>query len=383
MVAPEAIGPLQRYAALVAEQPIIRLAEPLARQLGLREGQIIQASLQMEADGVALKLEERLFMLPAGWQRFASGDMRWFQVTRQAGGLMGLKLLPHGTPTPSGASGSGLPASLQPGALGQGVSASTSAPASPLSGALHAHLSSLLSRPLSFDSLFNVLRPGVLESAVSAQRGSAHLAAAMSALRLRVDTLSPQSVQQAFLASGLWSETMLSMGRANAALDLKALLRQVLRSIGARSSVGEQIESALSEIERTQVESIQAQVDQRQVFSLMLPFADAEPALLRFEREPRRFDRAPQRYIIDLHLRPAQIGELWIKTAVIGKSVELTVWTARPEVARIVQRFSDELNVELVEAGLSLQSLQVIDRPRSNQAEPSPTSAHSSVDLRA
>lgn len=258
-----------------------------------------------------------------------------------------------------------------------------SAPTPPATGSLFAHLSSLLSRPLSFDSLFNVLRPGMLESAVLAQQGSSHLAAAVSALRLRVDTISAQSVQQAFWASGLWSEAMLSMGRMTAAQDLKILLRQVLRSIGARSPVGEQIESALGELERSQVESIQAQADQRQVFSLILPFADAEPALIRFEREPRRSDRAPQRYIIDLHLRPAEIGELWIKTAVTAKNVELTVWTARPDVAHIAQRFSDELSVELVEAGLSLQSFRVIDSPRPNQDEPVTNTAHPSIDLRA
>jgi len=381
VVAPEAIGPLQRYAALVAEQPIIRLAEPLARQLGLREGQIVQASLQMEGEGVALKLEERLFMLPAGWQRLASGDMRWFQVTRQPGGVIGLKLLPPGAPTPSVASGAGVPATLG-GASGSGGAAPASTVTSPAAVSLFAHLSSLLSRPLSFDSLFDVLRPGVLETAILAHQSSSHLAAAMSALRLRVDTLSAQSVQQAFWASGLWSEAMLSMGRLTATNDLKAILRQVLRSIGTRSPVGEQIESALGEIERSQVESIQVQADQRQVFSLMLPFADAEPALLRFEREPRRFPQAPQRYIIDLHLRPAEMGELWIKTAVTAKNVEITVWTARPDVARIVERFSDELSVELVEAGLSLQSFKVMGSPRPSQDETVMDVAHSSVDLR-
>lgn len=117
--------------------------------------------------------------------------------------------------------------------------------------------------------------------------------------------------------------------------------------------------------------------------SLMLPFVDAEPALLRFERQPRSSERAPQRYVIDLHIRPAAIGDLWIKTAVVEKSVDLTVWTTRPEVAQVVQRFREELGVDLGDAGLVLQGFRVIEAPRSSDEPPMSPAARSSLDIRA
>jgi hypothetical protein len=380
VVAPEAIAPLHRYAALVAEQPVIRLAEPLARQLGLREGQIVQASVQMEPDGVALKLEERLFMLPPGWQRYASGDMRWFQVLRQPGGLA-LKLLPPNVANPAQQAATNAPNLVSANATSQlslpAVTASDSATRS-----LFANLSGILSKPLGFDALFNVLKPGVLESALVAERGAAQWASAMAALRLGVENLSAQAIQRAIWAGGQWSEAMMSAGRGGG-LDLKALLRQALRSVSARSPIGEHIESALGEIERSQVESVLAQADQRQVFSLMLPFVDAEPALLRFQREPRPSEATPQRYIIDLHIRPAATGDLWIKTAVVGANVELTVWTERQDVARIAQQFRDELEVELGEAGLSLQGFRIIESARSGKDELPGDPDRPSLDVRA
>jgi hypothetical protein len=374
MVAPEAIGPLQRYAALVAEVPVIRLAEPLARELGLREGQIVQASLDMQSDGVALKLNERLFMLPPGWQRYANGDMRWFQFVRQGGGV-GLKMLPPGAQPGVSSAGSMASAGAMPptSPLGGAPSSAVGTPASATGAAAtsSARLAELLGRPASFDSLFNALRPGGLESLLSAQPGGQALASALAALRLRVDYLSAQAIQQSILMSGMWSESLLASGRLNPGNDLKVLLRQALRLLGPRSAQSEELSSALDAIERKQVETLQAQNDQRMVFSVLLPFADAEPALLRFEREPRRSAKAPQRYVIDFHLKPGALGDLWIKTGVVASSVDVTVWTPRADIASLVGQFKDELAFELSEAGLQLQRFDVVEGARPDLPEQS------------
>lgn len=368
MVAPEAIGPLHRYAALVAEVPVIRLAEPLARELGLREGQIIQASLEIRPEGTALRLGDRLLMLPAGWQRVAAGDMRWFQVIRQSGGV-GLKLT--ASPAASAAAQPGASALVAPnmGAAATSGVVSTNALGSgivaPSSGA---RLSALLGRSSGFDSLFNVLKPGALETMLQGQADGARLSAAVAALRLRVDHLSSQAVQHALMMSGLWSEAIMGAGRSLPGQDLKSLLRQTLRLLGAGSSTAREVESAIDDVERAQIDAAQAQADQRQVFTMLLPFADAEPAWVRFEREPRRPGQAAQRYVIDLHLKPPVLGDLWIKTGVTGLDVDLTVWTARPEIAKLVEKFRDELTFELEDAGLRLQGMQIIEAPRPQSA---------------
>ncbi len=383
MVAPEAIGPLQRYAALVAEQPIIRLPEPISRELGLREGQFVQASLEMQPEGLTLRLGDRLLMLPPGWQRFAAGDMRWFQVVRQPGGGIALKssAAPPG-PLPAALSGgSTASAASNPSNLPSATAIAPSGAEATAAPALR--LNSLLSRPPSFESLFNILRPGVLEALGQAQPDAVRLAASMAALRLRVDHLSAQSVQQAMIMSGLWSESILASGRALPGQDLKSLLRQTLRLLGPGSAAARDVESAIDEIERSQVDAVQAQNDQRQVFSMMLPFADAEPAWVRFEREPRRPGQNGQRYVIDLHLRPPALGDLWIKTGVMARDVDLTVWTRRPEIARLVEQFRDELEIELTEAGLHLQAMRIIDTARPDPPADSSVPTRPQLDLRA
>lgn len=364
MVAPEAIGPLQRYAALIAEQPVIRLAEPIARELGLREGQFIQASLEMQPEGLAMRLGERWLMLPPGWQRLAAGDLRWFQVVRQSGGGVALRL------SAAPASGPALPGQVPVGSDAESPSAAPLPGALPqaASAAAGLRLNSLLGRPASFDSLFNLLRPGVLDALLAEKPESAPLAAAMAALRQRVDHLSAQSVQQAILMSGLWSESILAAGRALPGQDLKSLLRQTLRLLGPGSAAADDVESAIDDIERHQLDSVQAQSDQRQVFTMMMPFADAEPVWIRFERESQRPGEGARRYVIDLHLRPPVLGDLWIKTGVVGRDVDLTVWTVRPEIARLVEQFRDELALELSEAGLRLHGMRIVDTARPDQS---------------
>lgn len=378
MVAPEAIGPLQRYAALVAEQPIIRLAEPLARELGLREGQIVQASLQTSVEGVAIKLGERLFMLPPGWLRFATGDMRGFQVVRLPTGL-GLKLLP-----PGGGAGPAPQASV-PSTLASSPSVTGEPPAAAarVSQALLTQIEGVLTKPVSFESLTQLLRPGTLDGLLSSTPGLQRWATELSLLRLRTDRLDAIALQQAIQASGLWSEALSGNSRSAGQADLKTLLRQVLRMLGPNSSRAEEVSSALDEIERSQVETLQFQSDHRLAFSVMLPFADADPVWLRFEREPRRSAQQPPRYVIDLHLRPAHSVDLWIKSSIAGRNIELTVWAPDRRFAALVAQYSDELAVELADAGLTLQSFRLIETARPGEAEGPTASERRALDVRA
>ena len=379
MIAPDAIGPLARYAALVAEVPVIRLAEPDARALGLRDGQVVQALVQSQGDSLFFDLGGRKFDIPAAWQRVAPGDPRWFRVGKQGEAFV---LRPIADPSAGGgiqgasslsATGAAAPAS---GGAPSAAIAETTAPLSP-------RMLEILSRPSGLSALADILAPGRLEAALISA-GAPELARALVAARLRSDALSPQAVQRAVAQSGVWGEAMLASGRQVSQLDLKALLRQISRVLGARSaSAGAEVDDAINDIERKQIESIQQSTDGRFVFSAMLPFGDAPPALLRFERHSRGDERGEGGYTIDLHINPPRTGDLWMKTVVVGTRVDVTVWASRKDIASVVSAASGQLEGDLREAGLLLRAFHVLEGVRPAIADSVERPRTSGLDLSA
>ena len=263
MIVPDGISPLARYAALIADVPVIQLAEPVARELGLREGQVVQGVVQARGEALLFELGGRFFSLPPSSFRPAPGDLRWFRVVRQ-GDSFGLRALapPPGTgPSPSITSSS----SLAPASTAVQID-----PCEPLPTSRHA---GLMARPASIEVLNQLLVPGRLESDLI-DAGEPGLAQALALFRVRTESLSAQTLQQALARSGVWTEAMLAMGRPLSALDLKSLLRQIGRVLGARSaSSGAEVDEVVDQIERKQLESVQSQSDGRYAISMMLPFA--------------------------------------------------------------------------------------------------------------
>jgi hypothetical protein len=250
----------------------------------------------------------------------------------------------------------------------------------------------LLSRPPTLSNLAHILTPGVIESRLrGAGVDDRVLLQALAISRLRVDALSAEGVRQAVMASGLWGEALLAMGRQLPVQDLKSLLRFVARAMSARAASTEDVDRAIDDIERNQIDVLQAQSDNRQGFTVMLPFADVPPATVKFERGPRPGRGAPPGYTIDLHLAPAALGDVWLKTIVTGQQVDVTVWTARPDVARLAQRAGEELAVELADVGLRLGAFHVMaqaraDAPASSDAAQVPVASlpiNRLVDVRA
>ena len=167
-------------------------------------------------------------------------------------------------------------------------------------------------------------------------------------------------------------------------VDLKALLRQIGRVLGSRSSASAaEVDDAVDDIERKQIDSLQQSVDGRMVFSVMLPFADAPAASLRFERGSRQDERGNGGYTIDLHVAPPRLGDLWMKTTVVGTQVDVTVWAVRPSVARLVSAAASDLGVDLGEAGLSLRAFNVLEGQRPELAPSVDRPATGGLDLSA
>jgi hypothetical protein len=382
MIAPDAISPLARYAALVAEVPVIRIADPDARALGLREGQVVQALVETQGDARFFDFGGRRYEVPAAMQQVSPGDPRWFRVGRQGEAFV---LRPIADPAASAQATNATSTSGSVNASSAGV-VTTTPPTSQAvySGPLSARFLELLARPSGFSALAQILVPGRLESVLIAA-GAPDLARALIAGRLRSDALSPEAIRRAVAHSGMWGESMLASGQQIAQLDLKVLLRQISRVLTSKAAaVGAQVDEAINDIERKQIESIQQSVDGKLVFSVMLPFGDAPPASLRFERHRRSDERGEEGgYTIDLHITPPRVGDLWMKTTVVGTRVDVTVWASKQEVAKIVSAASRQLGDDLMEAGLALRAFNVLEgvRPESNDTVEKPIS--SGLDLRA
>jgi hypothetical protein len=383
MIAPDAISPLARYAALVAEVPVIRIADPDARALGLREGQVVQALVEAQGDARFFDFGGRRYEVPAAWQHMSPGDPRWFRVGRQGEAFV---LRPIANPSAQALAESTTTASSTGAAPASGSGVVTTPP--PVSqaaygGPLSARFLELLARPSGFSALAQVLVPGRLESVLVAA-GAPDLARALVSSRLRSDALSPEAIRRAVAHGGMWGESMLASGQQIAQLDLKVLLRQISRVLSAKSAaVGAEVDEAINDIERKQIESIQQSIDGKLVFSVMLPFGDAPPASLRFERHPRGDDRGDGGYSIDLHIAPPRVGDLWMKTTVVKTNVDVTVWARRKEIAQIVSAASRQLGDDLKEAGLALRAFNVLEGVRPELIGPVAEPLSTGLDLRA
>lgn len=354
-MAPDGISPLARYAALVAEVPVIRLAEPDAVILGLREGQIVQGSVQARGDQFLFQLNGRYFDLPPALQRIAPGDPRWFRVTRQGDAFI-LRLMPAAPGTE--------PAPLSPiGSRPQTAPtsfATASAPQQTEPGISVRHMS-LLSPSSAGGGVGAVLAPGRLESQLI-DLGAVDLARALALSRLRTDGLSASAIEQAVARAGLWGEAALAAGRSVQGLDLKVLLRQIGRLLASRSmGDADDVDDVVDDIERKQIDAIQQSQDGRQAFSVTLPFADSPAVSLRFAREAAREKGGEGSYSIDIHVAPPQTGDIWLKTTVIGTTVDVNVWTHRSDIARLALAEESELVGSLNEAGLSLRAFRVLE----------------------
>ncbi len=323
------------------------LAEPVARALKLRDGQVIQATIAMRGETMTLLLAEQQVDLPPGL-RFRPGEEIWLRAYRGIGGWV-LK------PT--------APATAQ------------AAPATPALAAeaagLPSRLQALALRPPSVSTLLELFNPSGAAALMRAAADPA-LAAQFGQMQLSAQGLSPSALQRAVLSSGIWLEAMLGRGQAAPAADAKSLLRRLARTLGERDSGAlEQIRQAIDDVESAQVDALAAQARGELSFSMVLPFTDANPVHIRFFRPPRRpgsKDAPP--FSVDIHTVNDELGEVWLKTSVARAAhVELMMWALKDSVVRLAQRHSAALGQRLAEAGLTLDSFRIFHAPRPEQED--------------
>ena len=318
------------------------LAAPAARALGLTDGEVVEALVQTRPNGdMALLLRGRLLELPRP-SPWAEGEKLSLRVQASPSGPWSLQLLPATTALPA-----------------------LTAPADP--GVFFSKVANLLFRPPLAQGVSEMFRPGTLD-AILQSLPRPDLQTQWRSMQLSMAQLTPQALSQ-FVAAGMGAEAWLARGLAPPADDPKQLLRRLMAALarGDSEESAEKVSSlqrAVDDLESFQVQAVQAHAQRELLMRMVLPFHDAEPVEVVFRRAPRDGDKPPP-LTVNVHSRSDALGEIWLKTELHGfDRVDLHMWALQAEVARQANVRSPELRQQLAEAGLAMQSFQIVHGAR-------------------
>ena len=346
----------------------LQLETPIAQQLGLRDGQIVQASIELRGEALKLLLNGKLFDLPAAL-RFRPGDRVFLRAYQGANGWL-LKIFDPAAQSAATASASAASPASAP---------ATALPAAQINAS---RLAALSLRPPMSPTLLDLFTPGQAASLLQTT-GNPELAAMFQRLQLSMRGLSAASLQAAILGSGFWMEALLSRGQSQPANDAKALLRRMIRTLGDKdASIVAGLKKAVDDIESAQVESLAAQGRGELLFSMVLPFVDANPVHIRFFRPARQPGREPPPFSVDIHTENEVLGEIWLKTSITRTShVDLMMWALKGSAVRLARKHSDALGQRLQKAGLTMDSFRIFHSARPSLPEGWTPSAGAMLDV--
>ena len=370
---------------LEGRAPIIQAAQ--ARALGLTDGQVVNAVAQVRGERLKLLLQGSVIDWPAG-MRLKAGDTVALRAHVQTNGSWLLQPLLGGAARPDAKSVPSAPSVASAPSASATPPTSAYAPLAHTDAAMSVRLSGLLARAPDTQAWTHLFQSGAISQLASALGSSLSGVSSAQpgatapgrhewfdlwpALRLSMASLSARGLREAMLANGLSAEALLARGSPAAAQDTKTLLRNLLRKLGPTAPNSAMVSDALDDLERAQVEAVQA-LDRRELsFSMVLPFIDADPVNLRFKRPARNSPDEPAVFTVDVHTNNQRLGELWLRTVITPPgagaseppSVDMTMWAIREDVARAAQLASADLADELEANGLAMAKLQVFNAAR-------------------
>ena len=359
LLAPNRINPI------FLEGKLLTFQASIAQDLGLKDGQIVQALVRLHGDQPKLLLQGRLIDAPASTLA-APGESMWLRVQSRSEGPWNLQTVP----APAGAqvASTALTLTAPPVLADQSLAPVVS------------RIANLLYRPTGALELSQLFKPGTLDALLqTAQRPD--LLAQWRGMQLSMAQLTPTSLRQAMMGA-MGSEVWLSRGMPMAGQDPKQILRRLIDAISTSnpnaipSSDGDDTESiglvsklqrAVDDLEASQVQAVQAQAQQEVLFNMTLPFADANPVELTIRRGPQKEGESPL-LIINVHSKSESLGPVWLKTQLANsEQVELTMWSEDPAVVSQARARSSLLGQELSSAGLTMRSFQVIQGARPSE----------------
>ena len=354
----------------------------MAEQLGLQDGQVVQALVEKKDGRVRLWLKDFSFDLPNGWV-LKDGAKPLLRVSLNPGGWGLLIQNPTDLPAATDKANVALSALGGKGAAGAVSGAgivAADAVASPT--ATSNRLNTLVFQPPGFAAFRHLLQLIDMRAPQISQltMGQSDVLARLSGLGLSMGQLQPLGLRKALAPYFRSVESQLSQ-RQKVEDEPRSLIRQLLSSLGeedTRASVNglsEDLHKALNELEAAQLQSAIDLNRGELNLRLMLPFTDADPVELHFQRPPRQPGDENPPLSVDIHSQSRRLGEVWLHTLIkAGHQVELTMWALREEVAQQARAHATELVMELGAAGLELQQFQIYNSPRpgTDTARPAP-----------
>ena len=379
MLGPELVSAASRIGPVQAENRTVWVQTPLAQQLGLRDGQIVQATVEVRDQRVRLWLKDFFFELPNGWV-LKDGDKPFLRVGQNAGswGFL-IQAFPNGQAPAATATPVNQLFGLHP---TNTPLASEVVQAEPQSN----RLGMLLMHPPGFAS-FSKLLNDVAQGSLAGQAEIGPWLQRLLQQRNSLAQMNPSMLRKAVMGQARSIESILVQGQ-EAADDPKTLLKKLLGLLseeGNNKEVMRQVEDASAEFEAAQAQSAQKMLQGELSLHVILPFVDADPVDLHFQRPPRKKGQEEPPLSVDIHSRSRVLGEVWLNTQISkGNDVDLVMWALRGEVAHLARERTGELGLELGSAGLQLQSFQIFNAPRplARVGESSGTRG-SVIDLRA
>lgn len=320
-VAPGRINPIY------LEGKLLPTVNKTAAELGLRDGQVVQASVRLDRDLPMLYLQGKSIPAP-GLQASQAGESIWLRA--QGGSLVPLNTTP-----------------------------------------LVSRIANLLYRPEVNSVLPQLFQPGTLDALLrTVQRPD--LQAQWRSLQLNMAQLTPAAVQQAMVGA-MGAEVWIAKGLQPPVQDTKQLIRKLIAELNTSSTeegletepgVIEKLTKAIDDIESSQVQAVQAQAQQEVLFSMTLPFVDANPVELTIRRGPRQEGEQPI-LIVNVHSKTEDLGPVWLKTQLMNaQQIELTMWAEKGAVVEVARSRSYLLGDELRAAGLNMRSFNVVHGAR-------------------
>jgi hypothetical protein len=214
--------------------------------------------------------------------------------------------------------------------------------------------------------LSQLLRPGVLEGLAqqiaSTSPQVALLVDQWLRQRMGMAQLTPEKLKQLFSRSGWMNEALSAQRRSPEGPDLKTTLKQLLGALEKQDADGVHlVKNAIDDIESRQLAAAETLSAREWAFSIMLPFRDAEPVALRFSRARRQPGQDAPPFVIQLHTRNQDLGEVWLQTCISHQTdVDMVMWAQREDIAARAKAQTPDLAEELESAGLRMTRLQVI-----------------------
>ena len=318
--------------AMPAQVPI---KQPIANELGLKAGQVVQALIATSKGQQQMQLGNQQLPVPQGMQ-LPQGEVS-MRVMQTAQGLVLTPQL----------------AAAQPQA----------AQSAALSG-LSAALASVIAKPSARPATQSLFAAGVLEGQL-ASAGLAKEAQVLQSNRLSSQQLSGQQIAAAVKFGGLMNEKAIAEGIGFQGGMLKPWLRQLLRLLPHQSELSVKIGDLIGELESFQLESLPQTGTRDHGLSALLLFRDQPPVELIFERhEPDEEGADGPLWVVNLHTSLESLGDVWLRSGFSGSSVDLMFWAADPQTASLAKGARLDLEEALSEQGLTVQSLQIFDVPR-------------------